>query len=232
MEVVFEGRFSEEEGISEVLQDIRALKNNEVGILRISSPSQSVNGRVILYKGQYVIGGVLTETGETGYAAVRKLLSVEDGNFAYIDLEGEKPEEECESVCMDVQALLDLGRPLPETFPGMVVAEGVQPFKKIDPKIEQAAERIREATQTPSAKSTPEVAALRKKGKGFNWVAIAVTLLVVGGTAYGCHKIGPGVMAALNNADKQFFNLLGIGKHEEAKHQAAPVQHKKQRHHR
>ncbi len=85
MDIVIEGKIDADEGMTEVIQTVLQLKSIQHAILRIASTDNVVTGRVAFSTNGYVLGGRLDESGETGYAAIRKLFSVSSGNFAVLD---------------------------------------------------------------------------------------------------------------------------------------------------
>src|SRR4030095_3489271 len=103
MEVVFQGRLTSEQDLRDVLNDLLALTTGELGILRISSSSNKLSGRLVIHRRQSVIGAQIPDTGESGYPALRKLLSVRQGSFAYVDLEGQPLKPEDENVKVEVR---------------------------------------------------------------------------------------------------------------------------------
>src|SRR6266446_1110540 len=94
MEVVLQGRVDEEQDMQEVLGDVMALPGSRLGVLRISDPGDNLNGKLVLYQRRYVIGATISDSPDAGYSAVRKLLSVRQGNFAYLDATDELPSPE------------------------------------------------------------------------------------------------------------------------------------------
>src|SRR6185369_8777216 len=71
-----------------------------------ASPGAAVNGRVALNRGRFVIGAKMTDTTESGYDALRKLLSVQTGNFAFLDTAGTTPPDMDQSLHISIDKLL------------------------------------------------------------------------------------------------------------------------------
>lgn len=84
MDIIIEGKITPEEGMSEVIQTVIDLKNLQNPILRISSSDSDLQGRVSFSSG-HILGGRINNSDETGYPAIRKLLSITDGNYAILD---------------------------------------------------------------------------------------------------------------------------------------------------
>lgn len=75
--------------MSDVLTAVRGVDNVRIGILRMSSPAASTSGRLIIRDGQYIIGASINEGPDGGYDACRRLLSLSEGNFAFLDTSGQ-----------------------------------------------------------------------------------------------------------------------------------------------
>jgi hypothetical protein len=149
MEVVFQGRLTSDQDIRDVLNDLLALTTGDLGILRISSSNNKVSGRLVIQRRQQVIGAQIPDTGEFGYPALRKLLSVRQGAFAYVDLEGQPLKPEDENVKVDVRTLIELLPNLPDELP----STGSEPKTRVSreyARVVEAAELIREATHQVS----------------------------------------------------------------------------------
>jgi hypothetical protein len=84
VDIIIEGKITPEEGMSEVIQTVIDLKNLQNPILRISSSDSDLQGRVSFSSG-HILGGRINNSDETGYPAIRKLLSITDGNYAILD---------------------------------------------------------------------------------------------------------------------------------------------------
>ena len=84
MDIVIEGKITADEGIKDILQTVTNLKSVYNVILRINSADNSIEGKIAFSQGGYILGGRLS-TDECGYEAVRKLLTVTEGNYAVLD---------------------------------------------------------------------------------------------------------------------------------------------------
>ena len=85
VDVVVEGKITPEEGMDEVLQTMVDMKSLVHGILRVTCGETSVNGRIGFAHDGYILGAKVNVTNETGYEALRKLLSITQGNYAVLD---------------------------------------------------------------------------------------------------------------------------------------------------
>ena len=108
MDVIIEGQINQEETIKDVMASVAALKSCPTPILRITETTagSEVQGRILFSQGTYIVGARINTTGETGYAAVRQLMSVTSGNYAILD-PGRKPATDLnQSLWIDSTALL------------------------------------------------------------------------------------------------------------------------------
>jgi len=115
VEVIIEGQLSGKHSIREVLRDITRQAAVERGILRIACPGKNLNGRLALARGRYIVGACVSDSNESGYAAVKRLLMVQEGNFAFLDAGGEHPADVNQSLYVSIERLLDLLPNLPDS---------------------------------------------------------------------------------------------------------------------
>lgn len=113
MDVVFEGAISRSWGMADVLRGIMGVENQPYGILRVSSPGSNVSGRLAIADSQFIVGATVSDGTETGYHAVRRLLMAYDGNFAYLDTGGSKPQDFDQALYISIQKLSDMWPDLP-----------------------------------------------------------------------------------------------------------------------
>lgn len=113
MDLILEGQLSENVGMKEVLQAVLRQAPKASGILRVSCPRDNLNGRLALVGGQYIVGGQISESDECGYQAVRKLLSVREGNFAFLETSKQHPLEMDQSLHISLSSLQKLLPELP-----------------------------------------------------------------------------------------------------------------------
>jgi hypothetical protein len=114
LEVIFEGDLGGDWSIKQVLASIASINNVHHGILRVASPEQSINGRLLVLSGRYIMGSRVSESNESGFEGARKLLSVSSGNFAYLDSSEQHPAELDQSLHISLQKLAEALPHLPE----------------------------------------------------------------------------------------------------------------------
>jgi hypothetical protein len=100
--------------MADVLRGVMAVENQRYGILRISSPGANVSGRLAIAESKFIVGGLLSDGTEGGYGAVRRLLLAEDGNFAYLDTGGQKPQDFDQGLYISLAKMSDIWPNLPE----------------------------------------------------------------------------------------------------------------------
>ncbi len=105
MFTVLQGQISTSEGLREALEIVLTIGDVQNGVLRITSVD--VSGRIGIFCGRYVTGA-MTGSGESGNLALRKLLSVKSGNFAFLDAKGEKTADLQQSLSLDLGSLIEL----------------------------------------------------------------------------------------------------------------------------
>jgi hypothetical protein len=85
VDVVVEGKINQDESMREVIQTVLELKTLANPVLRITDEDSDLQGRIAFSQGGYIIGGRVNNTEELGYDAVRRLLSIKNGNYAVLD---------------------------------------------------------------------------------------------------------------------------------------------------
>jgi hypothetical protein len=188
MEVLLQGKLTNDQDMREVLEDVLSLPGSTVGVFRISAPGENLNGRLVLYNRRYVIGANISDSPESGYAAVRRLLSVRDGNFAFMESHEDAPQTDSNHpVCLDLQALLEYLPELPETLPGSVEAHDVLPASEVAVEgLRDAIEAVRQATTSKSGEMEAiSPAKMRQMKRGIRWSKVAAMALVLGVLAAG-----------------------------------------------
>jgi hypothetical protein len=121
LDIIIEGKITPDEGMDEVLQTVIDLKNLSNPILRLTSNSEDLQGRVSFSKG-HILGGRINNTDETGYSAIRKLFSIVDGNYAILDPGRAHINEVNQSLWIEAGKLIELLPNLPENPDGLVEA--------------------------------------------------------------------------------------------------------------
>ncbi|MBC7997722.1 MAG: hypothetical protein IAF58_07255 [Leptolyngbya sp.] len=122
MDVIVEGKITPEEGIDEVIQTVIDLKAVQHAILRVTCSDSELQGRVAFSQGGYILGGQVTESGETGYAAVKRLLEVRKGNYAILDPGRTYVPEVNQSLWIKGEKVIDRLPNLPETVDDLLDA--------------------------------------------------------------------------------------------------------------
>src|SRR4029453_1611215 len=112
--VVFEGNLSPDRTLERVLEDMLASAPTDTAVLRIACPSKNLSGRLAIARGRYIVGAQMDGDAESGYAAVRKLLAIGDGNFAFLHTEGRFPFDVDPSLHIAIERILELMPSLPE----------------------------------------------------------------------------------------------------------------------
>lgn len=120
MDVIIEGKITSEEGVDEVLKTCAEIKSVKTPILRINDNGSELQGQIAFSQGGYIIGGKVNQTGEVGYAAVRKLLMIEDGNYAILDPLRKHITDVNQSLWIKVDKLVPLLPNLPESPEGLL----------------------------------------------------------------------------------------------------------------
>ncbi len=85
MDVIIEGSINQEESMADVINSVVEIKSCQTPILRINDNHSELQGRILFSAGGFILGAKIGVTGESGYAAVRKLMLVSDGNYAILD---------------------------------------------------------------------------------------------------------------------------------------------------
>ncbi len=122
MDVIVEGKITPEEGIDEVIQTVIDLKDVNNAILRVTCSDSDIQGRVAFSQGGYILGGQVAESGETGYAAVKKLLEVRKGNYAILDPGHTYVPEVNQSLWIKGEKVIDRLPTLPESVDDLLDA--------------------------------------------------------------------------------------------------------------
>lgn len=113
MDIVIEGVITKEEAMNEVIDTLIHLKSVHNALLRVSCKEQGIQGRVGFGPGGHILGGHIEETGETGYPAVRKLLTVRSGNYAILDMTNEHVPEINQTLWIKADKILEIWPNLP-----------------------------------------------------------------------------------------------------------------------
>lgn len=85
------------------------------GVMRICSSNENLNGMVAFYKGRSIIAAQIAGTLESGYDALRKLLSVGEGNYAFLETDDAQSLSFGKPMHISLKAVADLMPGLPES---------------------------------------------------------------------------------------------------------------------
>ncbi len=87
MDVVFEGALSSSWGMKDVLKAVSDVPNVPSGVLRVSCPGQSLQGKIVISEARHIVDASCNGSSPFhSYDALRVLLDVKEGNFAFLDL--------------------------------------------------------------------------------------------------------------------------------------------------
>lgn len=115
MDLILEGNLNASNGTREVLQTLLVRQPEATGILRFSSPRRNINGRLALLSGKFIVGAQITDTDESGYSALKSLLSISDGNFAFLATSNKEALDLGTRLHIDLNALISRLPNLPES---------------------------------------------------------------------------------------------------------------------
>jgi hypothetical protein len=114
LDIVIEGIITKEEGMNEVIDTIIHLKSVPNALLRVSCKEEGVQGRIGFGPGGHILGGYIEDTGEVGYSAVKKLLTVKSGNYAVLDMTHEHVPEINQTLWIKGEKVLEIWPNLPD----------------------------------------------------------------------------------------------------------------------
>ena len=187
MDVIIEGKITEEEKLDEILRTCTEIKSVSNPILRINDNATNVQGRIGFSQGGYIIGGKIQESGEVGYDAIRKLLSVTDGNYAILDPLNKHFGDINQSLWLKVDKILPLVPNLPENPEGLIDKHPQEELRKsvesesLQKTLEGKKSTVDDPNKTkpdPQTVTVTTKSASRKLDMG-NWRLFRMSLLVV-----------------------------------------------------
>lgn len=120
MDVIIEGKITSDEGMGEVLKTCTEIKSVKTPILRVNNGDSDLQGQIAFSQGGYIIGGKISQTGETGYEAIRKLLTIVEGNYAILDPLRKHITDVNQSLWLKVDKVVPLLPNLPENPDGLL----------------------------------------------------------------------------------------------------------------
>lgn len=106
--------------MDDILRTCAEIKSVKTPVLRINDNKSDLQGRIGFSQGGYIIGGKIAPTGESGYDAVRRLLSVSEGNYAILDPMRKHVADVNQSLWIKVEKIVPLLPDLPESPEGLI----------------------------------------------------------------------------------------------------------------
>jgi hypothetical protein len=130
VDVIVEGKITNEEGLDEVLQTIIDLKTVVSPVLRINCLDSRIQGKIGFAQGGFILGAKIEETGELGYPAVRRLLLIRNGNYAILDPEKQVVPDINQTLWLDAGKVIKVLPDLPQSPESLLSghAPAAQPF--------------------------------------------------------------------------------------------------------
>jgi hypothetical protein len=191
VDVIIEGKITQEEGIDEVLKTCAEIKSVKTPILRINDNGSELQGQIAFSQGGYIIGGKVNQTNEIGYTAVRRLLMIEDGNYAILDPLRKHITDVNQSLWLKVDKVVALLPNLPENPDGLL---DKQPEVQHSQKAGQVdlgsnlpmsleSSRVEDEVSAPPVVATVKKSKARKFNLGMWRIAKAGLAIIVGFTA-------------------------------------------------
>lgn len=115
MDVVFEGALSKSWGMKDVLKAVMEVPNVPYGVLRVSCPKKELQGKILISQSRHVVGASSSSNNKDldAYDALRSLIEITEGNFAYLDLASDSATDFDQSLFICIERLLDLMPELP-----------------------------------------------------------------------------------------------------------------------
>ncbi len=187
MDVVVEGKINKDESMRDLIQTVLELKNVANPVLRITDEESELQGRIAFSQGGYIIGGRVNNTDELGYDAVRRLLSIRNGNFAVLDPGRNQFNDVNQTLWLLASRVIDALPNLPES-PDSLIEAGSEKFGA-------SARPAATASNAGNAQVTP-ITSVKSKSRKFNkssWYMlqlffIAVLALGIGGGVLLYHE--------------------------------------------
>lgn len=85
MDLIFEGRLSDQIAMQDILARIKSDQTPGLKILRVYRQRDGLSGKIAIDGGKYVMAAVIQNSSESGYQALKMMLSMTDGNFAVLN---------------------------------------------------------------------------------------------------------------------------------------------------
>jgi hypothetical protein len=145
--VIQSGKIWAQRTTREVLWSIMKMKKTDVGVLHIVSKDNAVDGCIGLANGMYILGAS-TESGLSGYAAVKVLLTMSDGNFKYLDYTDNSIGELDQRLKIRVTHLVNLLPNLPDKIDQVQGTNTLNRIRAMDPEELNAIKKAAETGKT------------------------------------------------------------------------------------
>ncbi|CAN5343229.1 hypothetical protein BH10CYA1_BH10CYA1_16470 [soil metagenome] len=143
MDVVCEGRLTDEVQLKNVLLKILEKRPSGNLLLRIATTERDCDGKICIVDGRFITAAIIGNTHENGYPAVRRLLSIEHGNFACLRPSPDDSLSIPYSLNIELEKVIPLVPNLPESANGLHDEKslldkvfGSNAFDPIEPKSE------------------------------------------------------------------------------------------------
>ena len=98
----------------ELLKAVAGTTRVQFGILRISSSDGRLSGKLLIVNNSDIGGAHLADDSEHGYAAARRLLSVAEGNYAFLDGGLKRPPNFGQELCLSINRTVSSWPNLPD----------------------------------------------------------------------------------------------------------------------
>ncbi len=116
MDLVFEGALSESWSMKDVLGSIAGACSHGLGLLRLASFESGIEGKILVFESAFIIGAQLIDSDESdSYQALKTLLSLNSGNYAFMSLGAEQASEMEASLNISLRQLLHSFELLPQS---------------------------------------------------------------------------------------------------------------------
>ncbi len=180
MDVIVEGKINKDESMTDILRTCSEIPSIKTPILRINDSKSDVQGRIAFSQGGYILGAKVTPSGEQGWAAIRRLVEIQDGNYAVLDPMRKRVTELNQSLWIKTDKLLALMPNLPD-----------DPSSLIDP---QESESVSDTLRPRDVSSNGEQTLILKKEKSksrqynagaWSFMRMLVFVILLGALGFG-----------------------------------------------
>ncbi len=181
MDVIVEGKITKDESITDILRTCSEIPSIKTPILRINDATSDLQGRIAFSQGGYILGAKVSPSGEIGWAAIRRLVQIEDGNYAVLDPMRKRVTELNQSLWIRTEKLLALMPNLPDDPSGLI---DPQENEQVTDTLRPVADKSGTGEQTLILKR--EKSKSRQYNAGaWNLVRILLFIIIVSGLAFG-----------------------------------------------